>query len=59
MLVIKLFLHPEYSKVISKSSLKWVQCECVSKFSGFQLGKLSGAMEEVLLAPTVLKTIFQ
>lgn len=50
MLVIKLFLYPEYCKVI-----KWVQCECVSKFSAFQLGKLTAALEEVLMATVFSK----
>jgi hypothetical protein len=57
-LVIKLFLYPEYSKVIRKISLKWVQGECVSKFSGFQLGKLIATLEEVLLAPMYSKLSF-
>jgi hypothetical protein len=42
----------EYFKEISKSLLKWVQCECISKLFGFQLGKVTTALEEVLMAPS-------
>lgn len=58
MSVIQLFLYPEYSKVIRKSSLKWVQCACVSKISGFQLRKLIAILEEVLLGPMFSKIYF-
>jgi hypothetical protein len=54
-LLIELFLYPDYSKAIIKISLREVYCTCIRKFCGFPLGKRIAPLEEVLLAPKIPK----
>jgi hypothetical protein len=35
--VTKIFFYPEYSRAVSKNSIKWLKCKFVSKFCGSRL----------------------